>query len=134
MTRTLYRSLLAVADGHDLDPLAAAGRLHLDHIADARLHQRPGDGRDPAHPILLDVGLVDADDGDGLLAVVRVGIGDSRAEEHLLEMTLPVGIDHLGGFEALGQVANAAINLAKPLLAVNVIAVLRAVAVAGRPR
>ena len=43
-------------------------------------------------------------------------------------------VDDLGDFQALQQKSDAAVDLAQPLLAVQVVAVLRAVAVAGGPR
>jgi hypothetical protein len=43
------------------------------------------------------------------------------------------GVGHLGDLQALGQKAHAPVDLAQPLLAVQVVAVLAAVAVLGRP-
>jgi hypothetical protein len=42
-------------------------------------------------------------------------------------------VGHLGDLQPLGEEADAAVDLAQPLLAVQVVAVLRAVAVAGGP-
>src|SRR5262249_34988556 len=44
------------------------------------------------------------------------------------------GIDDLGGIEALDQETDPPVDLAQPLLAVDVITVLRSIAVARRPR
>ena len=61
-------------------------------------------------------------------------VADRRAEEDLLVAVVQRRIDDLGDVEPLGQEADAAVDLAQALLAVEVVAVLRAVAVLGRPR
>src|SRR5919108_357248 len=63
----------AVADLEHLDSVAPSGRAQLDGVAFARLQERAGDGRDPAHLAAVEIGLVDADDGDGVLLAARVG-------------------------------------------------------------
>ncbi len=60
-------------------------------------------------------------------------IGDGRAEEHLVAIFLLRRVDHLGGFEPLRQKTDAAVDLAQPALAIDIVAIFRAVAVAGRP-
>ena len=64
--------------------------------------------------------------------VARVAHG--RAEEDLLVAVVQRRVDDLGDVEPLGQEADAAVDLAQALLAVEVVAVLGAVAVLGRPR
>src|SRR5215831_4633551 len=125
---------LLVAHFDDLDLFVAAGRAELHPVALARLDERTRDGRDPAHVVLGGVHLVDADDAHGLLVARGRGVGDGGAEEHLVGLLARGGIDDLGGLEALGEVADAAVDLAQALLAVLVVRVLGAVAELGRPR
>src|SRR6185369_16145489 len=79
------------------------------------------------------VDLVDADDGDGFLAVIGADIGDGRAEQDLVAAGLAPGVHGLGIGETLVEEAQAAINLAQALLAIDVITVFRTVAIAVRP-
>src|SRR5580698_9336795 len=80
-----------------------------------------------------EIGLVDPEDGHraGFVALVR--IGDGGAEKNLVAVGLAARIDHLGDGEALFQEADAAVDLAQAFLAVEVVAVFRAVAIAGGP-
>ena len=64
---------------------------------------------------------------------LRVGAGHGGAEEHLVGLAAPGRVDHLGIGQPLAEIAHAAVDLAQALLAVDVVAVLRAVAVAGGP-
>src|SRR6185312_7119565 len=116
-----------------LDGLDPGGRFQLDHVAFARLQERARDWRDPADAAGARIRLVDADDGDAALGALAARIAHGRAEEHLLAILLLRRIDHLGDFEPLGEKAQAAIDLAQALLAVDVIAVLRAIAIARGP-
>jgi hypothetical protein len=68
-----------------------------------------------------------------VLSTPRIGVGDGRAEEYLVAVFLALRVDHLGNLQPFRQKADAAVDLAQPLLAVDVVAVLGAVAVAGRP-
>src|SRR5882762_9775988 len=122
-----------VFDLNDLELLHAGRRAQLHHIALLGAQQRLGDGRDPAHMTLAEVNLVDADDLDRALLVARIGAGHGGAEEHLVGPGAPRGIDHLGIGQPLAEIAHAAVDLAQALLAVDVVAVLRAVAVASCP-
>src|SRR5690606_32647129 len=124
---------VAVFDFDDLDLFRPARGAQRHHVADAGLHQRARHRRDPAHLALLQPRLVDADDADGALAPLLVGIGHRGAEEYLLAVLLQPRIDRFGDLQPLQQEADAAVDLAQPLLAVEIVAVLRAVAVAGRP-
>ena len=63
-----------------------------------------------------------------------VGVGDGGAEKHLVAAVVQPRVGHFGDVQALGQKADAPVDLAQALLAVEVVAVLRAVAVLGRPR
>src|SRR5262249_8651754 len=106
----------------------------LHRVAFAGLEQGAGDGRDPADLAVFQVGFVDADDGHRLFRAVFVGIGDGRAEEDLRAVLLLRRVDDLSAFQALGEEADAPVDLAQPFLAVDVVAVLGTVAVARRPR
>ena len=77
--------------------------------------------------------LVDADDADGALGAGLVGDRDGGAEVDPV-VGLAGVVHHHRAVEALGQEADAAVDLAQLPLAVDVVAVLRAIAVAGRPR
>ena len=79
------------------------------------------------------VGLVDADDAVGALAAVLVRHRDRGAEEHLIGLLARGRVDDFGRLQALGEEADAAIDLAQAPLAVDVVGVLRAVAVGGGP-
>src|SRR5882757_6102968 len=118
---------------HDLELLHAGRRAQPDHVAFFGAQQRLGDGRDPAHMAFREVDLVDADDLDRSLLVTRIGAGHGGAEEHLVGPGAPGRVDHLSIGQPLAEIAHAAVDLAQALLAVDVVAVLRAVAVAGRP-
>jgi hypothetical protein len=60
-----------------------------------------------------------------------------RAEEHLIGRVVVARrrrVDDFGKVETVDQEANAPVDLPQPLLAVDVVAVLGAIAVAGGPR
>src|SRR5205085_6037913 len=94
--------------------------------------QRRRDRRDPGYAAAPGIALVDADDAHRALFSVLVGDGDRGAEIHLRVRSAGV-VDDLRGVDPLIEKADAAVDLAQPALAVNVVAVLRAVAVARRP-
>jgi hypothetical protein len=75
------------------------------------------------------VHLVHALDGDGALLALAGRIGHRGAEEDLVVAVVGRRVGHLGDVQALGQEADAAVDLAQALLAVEVVAVLGAVAV-----
>ena len=77
--------------------------------------------------------LVDADDADGPFDAGFVGDGDGGAEVDPV-VGLAGIVHHHGTVQALRQEADAAVDLAQLALAVDVVAVLGAIAVAGRPR
>jgi hypothetical protein len=74
-----------------------------------------------------------ADDRDRIFGFARGGVGDGRAEEYLVAPLLSSRVDHLGASRPLRREADALIDLAQAPLALDVVAVLGAVAVAGRP-
>src|SRR5262249_55636804 len=73
-----------VLDPQDLDLLVAGRRAHPDDVAFEGAHERPRDGRDPAHMPAAGIDLVDAHDLDRALLALGVGVGDGGAEEHLV--------------------------------------------------
>ena len=76
--------LLRIGDLHHLDRLRPVGRAELDRVAFARLEQRAGDWRDPAHLALLQPRLVDAEDGDRALGIAwPAGIEPILAEKDI---------------------------------------------------
>src|ERR1700754_5220200 len=123
-----------VVDLHDLDFFLAGRRAHPDDVAFVGAQQRPGDGRDPAHMALGEVDLLDADDLDGAFFALFGGAGHGGAEEHLVGPGPPGRVDDLRALEPLVEKADPRVDLAQPLLAVEIVAVLRAVAIGGGPR
>src|SRR6185503_6639798 len=125
-----------VADGDDVERLVAAGRAHGDGVALARLEQRARHRRDPAYVTARRINLVDADDAHRALVAAHVRDGDRRAK---IDARLRIvvarhrRIDDLGAVEPSHEEAYAPVDLAQPLLAVDVVAVLRAIAVSGGP-
>src|ERR1044072_1138450 len=123
-----------VLDLHDLDLFLAARSAHLDDVACGGAQHGAGDRGDPADVALRQVDLVDAEDLDGAFLALLVGAGHGGAEEDLVGLR-PLGrVDDLRAFQPLGEEADAPVDLAQPLLAVEIVAVLRAVAVGRSPR
>src|SRR4029077_9571761 len=113
---------LVVAHFEDFELFDAAGRPQHHGVSLARLDERLGDRRYPRYPVARRIGFVHADDGDGLFAVLASDFY-RRTKKHLLALP-PRGVHHLGGLQALDQETHAAVDLAQPLLAVQVVAVL----------
>jgi len=63
---------------------------------------------------------------------VLVLVGDGGAEIDAVGVGLLGRVDDFGAFQPLDQVADAAIDLAQAFLAIDIVAVLRAVAIARR--
>src|SRR5258708_6127200 len=132
--RTQNRCGSDVFDAQNFDFLLARRRAHPDHVALIRAQQRPRDRRDPAHMALARIDLVDAHDLDRAFLALGVGIADRGAEEHLVGLGPLGGIDDFGPLQPLAEEADAPVDLAQALLAVEIVAVLRAIAVGGGPR
>ena len=110
-------------------------RRHQRHfVADLGLQQSACHRGHPADLALRAVGLVDAADRDGALLAVLVCVSHGRAEKHLLVPVVQRRVDDFGDVEPFGEEADAAVDFAQTLLAVQVVAVLGTVAVLGRPR
>src|ERR1700693_6386270 len=119
-----------------LQLLGSARRFERYAVAFARLDQRARDGRNPAHVAACGVDLVHADDTDRAFPFAAAH-GNGRAKEYLVFV---VGIaphrrvDHLAVVEPPDQKANAPIDFAQALLAVDVVAIFGAISVARGPR
>ena len=98
-----------------------------------RLDQRLGHRRHPADQAIERIDFVDANNAHLSLDAVRLPIGHCRAEEDLVVAALTRGVDHLCPVESSGQEADAPVDLAKPLLAVKIVAIFGPVTVGGRP-
>ena len=79
------------------------------------------------------VGFVNALDGDGSLVASGIGVGHGGAKKHLVFAVVQRRVGHLGNVQALGQKADAPINFAQALFAIQVVAIFRAVAILGGP-
>jgi hypothetical protein len=121
-----------VANFEHFDLLDPRRRANIDDVALVRLHQRSGDRRYPAHLTATEIGLVDPDDCDGLFVPAPVGVGDSRAEKDLIPLLLLLRVDYLGTLQPRRQEADAPIDLAQAAFAIDVVAILRPIAVPGR--
>ena len=62
-----------------------------------------------------------------------IGVDHGSTEKYLVDAVVHAGVCDLGNLQPLGQKTDAPVDFAQPLLAVDVVAVLRAVAVAGGP-
>src|SRR5262245_37430116 len=129
----MHAEFSVVGDGENLNFLQPRRRPNFDEVADAGAQESTGDGRKPTDLALFEIGLVDADDPDGEFSTLRCRVGDGGAEEDLVAAALLRWVNHFGGFQALAQEANAPVDLAQAPLAIDVVAVLRAVAIARRP-
>ncbi len=79
------------------------------------------------------INLVDPDDAQQLLAAVAAFNQHGGGEKYLVGRLPGFRIHHFGDFQTLGQKADAAVYLAQAALAVQIVAILRTVAIAGRP-
>ena len=121
-----------VGDLQHLDFDLAVRRLQHRNVADFLVHQSPRDRRDPAHLVFLDLGLVGVHDADGARGPVLVFIGHHGAEKDAVLVGLGRGIDDLGNLQPFERAMDVPVDLAQPFLAVDIIAVFRAVAIARR--
>src|SRR5262249_36741375 len=118
------QSMSDVLDPQDLDLVLAGGPAHLHPLPPESGHPGPRAGRDPAPMAAAGIALVDADDLDRAFLALAVGIGDGGAEEHLLGPG-PLGrIDDFRALQPLGEEADAPVDLAQALLAIEIVAVL----------
>ena len=97
------------------------------------LEEHAGNGADPAHVAVFGIRLIDADDADLALLASLIGIEHRGAEENLIGFRVRGRIHHLSGLDSLVEESNPAVDFAKALLAVEIVAVFRPVAVARRP-
>src|SRR5258706_1307550 len=125
------RSASWIRNFKDLQLLGARRRAQRHLVALARLEQRARHRRDPRDIAFPRIGLVDADDAHRALAA-RAAHAHLGAEEDLVGVAARRAHD-LGRLEALDEKAHAAVDLAQPALAIDVVGVLRAVAQGCRP-
>src|SRR5579864_2862596 len=117
-----------VANGDDVELLDAARRSHDDGVTLARLEKCARHRRNPAYVAAPGVDLVDAHDADRALVAPEAPHGDRCPEKHPRLGVLVArhgGIDDFGVVEATDQEADAPIDFAQSLLAIDVVAVLR---------
>ena len=105
----------------------------MEHITHPGFKQCPGDRRHPAHFTTRAVRLVNAEDSDAALVPGTTDICHGGAEKNLVGAVMQAGIGKLGNLHALRQETDASVDLAQAFLAIDVVAVFRAIPVAGRP-
>src|SRR6266481_5281777 len=110
-----------IADIENFNMLNPTRGSKLDDIALACLHQCSRYRRYPTHLATIEIGLVEANDGDRSLCSPLMNIGDGRAKEHLIQVFLLCRVDHLSDFQPPGKKAYSPINLAQTAFTVNVI-------------
>src|SRR5690606_8907536 len=95
--------------------------------------QSMGERRTPADPALAGIGLVFADQRHYAFDIVLVDDRHRRAEIDTAAVDLHRRVDDLGGLHPPGQMRQFAVDLAQLLAAVNIVAILGTVAIAGGP-
>src|SRR5271166_2228625 len=78
-------------DAEKFNVLDASRSPKLKDVALTRLHQCSCDRRYPTHLATIEIGLVNADDGDRSLCSPLMSVGDDRAKEHLVQVFLCPG-------------------------------------------
>lgn len=125
-----------VADFEDGEGFGAARGMEKDFVVLGRSHEGAAEGRGPADVVAVEIDFIGADDADCALCAGGVGIAHGSSEEGFgsaLTGSGSFGVNHLRGFNSLGEKTNAAIDLAKAPLAVLIVGVLTAIAIAGSP-
>ncbi len=107
--------------------------MHRYGVAKAGAEQGAGDRRVQAYFAAGEVGFVGADQGYRAFYISIVYIGDGGTEEDLVAVGLASRVYDLGYFEAFAEEAGAFVDFAQAFFAVEVVAIFRAVAVAGGP-
>jgi hypothetical protein len=87
----------------------------------------------PANQILAGILFVVTHQRQRPAVVVIVGDFHRAAKQHAVAFGLAGRIDHAGSSHALGEMAQLAVDLAQFLAAIDIIAVLAAIAIAGGP-
>src|SRR5690606_23974645 len=85
------KALVRLASHLDIQFLHTARRAQHDCVALARFDQRARNVRNPADLARQRLGFVHADDGDGLLRAVLIGVGHRSAKENLITISLGGG-------------------------------------------
>jgi hypothetical protein len=126
-----------VADFEDGEGFGAARGMEKDFVVLGRSHEGAAEGRGPTDVVAVEVYFIGADDAYYTLCAGGVGIAYGSSEEGFggaLTGSGSFGVNHLRGFDSIGEKTNAAIDLAKAALAVLVVGVFTAIAIAGSPR
>ena len=113
----------AIPDVENFNMLNPSRGPKLDDIALTCLHQCSRYRRYPTHLLTIEIGLVNANDGDRSLRSPPKSVGHGRAEEYLIQVLLLCRVDHLSGFQPFGQKSYSPVNLAQTAFTVNVIAI-----------
>ena len=130
--RTSRLAQVVVAHRDDLEALGSTRRAKRHRVSDLCRQQRPGQRRAPGHAPVAGIELVHANDGDLALVARLVEDGHGRAEVHALVRLARV-VHHHGPVETLRQIADTPVDFAELPLPVDVVAILRAIAVARGP-
>jgi len=112
----------------------SGGQTHGTFVANPRPDQRASNRCRPADQPGSGIGLVLADQRERAPLIRFVRQFDGCAEPDHFTILLPRRIDDLGLFHDLRQIAEPPIDLAQPLAAIDVVAILRTVAIARGPR
>jgi hypothetical protein len=119
----LISSGAAIADIDNLNLLNPSRRAKLDNVALTCLHQCSRYRRYPTHLATIEIGLVNANDGDRSLRSPPMSVGYGCAEEYLIQVFLLCQVDHLSDLQSLGKKSYSPVNLAQTAFTVNVIAI-----------
>src|SRR3546814_3499982 len=122
-----------IGDRDDFPFLWTCGQHDGAQIADRCAAERAGERAVPADATGAGIGLVVADQRDGAPGVVLVGKLDGGAEPDAVLVELRRGVDDARGLHAPGEEGEAAVDLTQPLAAIDIVAILAAVAVARGP-
>ena len=118
-----------MADAEKFNVLDASRSPKLKDVALTRLHQCSCDRRYPTHLATIEIGLVNADDGDRSLCSPLMSVGDGRAKEHLVQVFLLPRVDDLGDLQPFGEKTYSPVNLAQTAFSIDVVAIFRSIAV-----
>ncbi len=102
----------AIADIENFNMLNPSRRAKLDDVALTCLHQCSRYRRYPTHLATIEIGLVDANDGDRSLRSPLMSVGDGRAKEYLIQVFLLRRVDHLSDLQPFGKKPYSPVDLA----------------------
>ena len=108
-----------------------------DPVPGARLHERLGQRRPPADVAAVHVHFVQAHDGDDVLEVGGIAVGDGGAEKNARgcgRLARRGRVHDLRGINTFGEKPDARVDLAQSAFGVHIVGVFAAIAVGGGPR